>query len=108
MFRIRGLSARALLSLMRQWRRRPQSVQHVFLCIADHWEPKWKRPPRQVENDRVARWLREYPTLAVRFTDCLGRHPQHSFFYPAEEYEPEHLNSLAEICRRGFGDVEVH
>jgi hypothetical protein len=80
----------------------------VFLCIADHWEPKWKRPSLQVEYDRVAQWTREYPRLASRFTDSMGRHPQHTFFYPAEEYESQHLESLAEICRQGFGDVEVH
>jgi hypothetical protein len=40
--------------------------------------------------------------------DSRGRHPQHTFFYPADEYEPQHLDTLAEICRQGFGDVEVH
>jgi hypothetical protein len=76
--------------------------------VADHWEPKWSRPPRQVERDRVARWSQEYPRLAQAFADSLGRPPQHSFFYPQEEYEPEHLDALVTICRQGLGDVEVH
>ena len=61
-----------------------------------------------MEYERVARWTRDYPELTGQFYDCLGRHPQHTFFYPAEEYEPHHLDRLAEICGRGFGDVEVH
>jgi hypothetical protein len=40
--------------------------------------------------------------------DSLGRPPQHTFFYPAEEYEPEHLEQLAKLCRSGCGDVEIH
>jgi hypothetical protein len=34
--------------------------------------------------------------------------PQHTFFYPAEQYDPEVLESLAQLARDGFGDVEVH
>jgi hypothetical protein len=108
MFQIRGLTPTTLISLCRQRPVRPQSLRHVFLCIADHWEPKWSRPSRQTERERVARWARDYPVLASQFTDCRGRHPQHTFFYPEEEYEPEHLDALSEIQRQGFGDVEVH
>ncbi|MGA9828596.1 MAG: hypothetical protein WBQ57_09730 [Rhodanobacteraceae bacterium] len=32
----------------------------------------------------------------------------HSFFYPAEEYRPEHLDSLVELCRAGLGEIEIH
>ena len=108
MFQIRGLPPATLLALARQ--REPQSSgqRHVFLCIGDHWEPKWNRPSRQVEIDRVGRWRDEYPRLAAQFADSRGRPPQHTFFYPEEEYEPEHLDAVAAICRQGFGDVEVH
>ena len=30
------------------------------------------------------------------------------FFFPIEEYEPEYLDALAELCRAGFGEVEIH
>ena len=33
---------------------------------------------------------------------------RHTFFFPAEEYEPEHLDALAGLCGAGFGEVEVH
>ena len=46
--------------------------------------------------------------MAERFADSDGRPPQHTFFFPEEGYRPELLDPLAELCRRGFGDVEVH
>lgn len=106
--RVRGLPAGALTSLLRPRRGSSSDVRHLFICIADHWEPKWARPSREVERERVQRWAVEYPKLAEQFADSTGRPPQHSFFYPEEEYEPEHLDAVAEICRKGFGDVEVH
>jgi hypothetical protein len=41
-------------------------------------------------------------------SDSTGRPPQHTFFYPEEEYEREHLDQLAGLCGQGFGSVEVH
>ena len=40
--------------------------------------------------------------------DSLGRPPQHTFFFPLEEYRPRMLDRLAGLCHRGFGEVEVH
>ena len=37
-----------------------------------------------------------------------GRPPQHSFFYPAEQYDPDYLERLGALVERGFGEVEVH
>ena len=56
----------------------------------------------------MAEWTKKYPVLAQRHKDCDGRHPQHTFFYPEEEYKPEHLDKLARLSKEGFGDVEVH
>jgi hypothetical protein len=61
-----------------------------------------------VERARVARWRTEYPAMASQFRDADGRPPQHTFFFPAEAYHAEHLDSLAELCAAGFGEVEVH
>ena len=46
--------------------------------------------------------------MAERFADADGRPPQHTFFFPEEDYRPELLDALAELCAPGFGDVEVH
>lgn len=106
--RIRGLLPSTVLQLLKRRSLNRDRNLHVFLCVADHWEPKYNRPPRHIESERVARWAAEYPIIAQQYHDCIGNPPQHTFFYPAEEYEPEHLERVASICRRGFGDVEVH
>ena len=81
---------------------------HVFLSICDHYEPQWGRPAAKVARERVERWRTRYPEIYGRFADTLGRPPQHTFFFPAEEYVPEHLDGLAELCHAGYGDVDIH
>lgn len=61
-----------------------------------------------VQRQRVAEWVRRFPEMARRFRDWDGYPPQHTFFYPEEEYHSDHLDALAGLCRAGFGDIEVH
>ncbi len=86
----------------------PEEEVHVLLCFADHWEPKGGGAAPEQAAERVRHWVTEYPRLFGRFRDSDGRTPRHTFFYPVEEYEAEYLDALAELCRRGFGEVEVH
>ena len=81
---------------------------HVMFCFVDHFEPQWRRPDIAVELQRVDRWCRDYRALASRHRDADGRMPQHSFFYPEEEYRREHLDKLAALCAEGYGEIEVH
>jgi hypothetical protein len=103
---------RWLLPYLLQTRRRrtPRGGDpvHVLLCIGDHYEPKLGGAPPEVARRRVGRWAADYPRLFGGFRDSDGRPPRHSFFYPEEEYEPEHLDALADLCRAGYGEVEVH
>src|SRR5438105_2774708 len=78
----------------RRWSSRRGKPIHVLLCIADHFEPKLGRAPREVADRRVETWVREYPRLFGSFRDRDGRPPRHSFFFPQEEYEPEHVDAL--------------
>ena len=95
--------------LRRSLRRRRDDVPtHVLFCIADHYEPAHGGVDRNVQRARVAAWVDRYPRVAEKFSDSDGRHPQHTFFYPEEDYAPELLDALAGLCHRGFGDVEVH
>jgi hypothetical protein len=80
----------------------------VLFCMADHFEPGFGEPGLDAERRRVATWVERYPLMAEQFHDSTGRHPQHTFFFPAEAYRAEHLDHLAGLCGRGFGDVEVH
>ncbi len=88
----------------REWNR----PLHVFLCIADHYEPLRGKAPLATQRERVERWRRDYPASVAGLKDSRGRAPQHTFFYPAEEYVAEHLDYLAELCHRGYGEVEIH
>jgi hypothetical protein len=81
---------------------------HVMFLFTDHYEPLAARADDATARQRVQRWLDEYPVLARRFVDSDGCHPKHSFFYPEEEYRPELLDMVGQICRQGLGEVEVH
>lgn len=92
-------------------RRRPRVRKgpvHVLFCFVDHFEPGWGRPSYEVEVKRVKAWRERYAALAAKHRDADGRPPVHSFFYPEEEYRPEHLDQLVELCRLGCGEIEVH
>jgi hypothetical protein len=86
----------------------PGEEVHLLLCVADHYEPKEGHAPLEVAAARVRRWVEGYPRAFGRFRDSDGRTPRHTFFYPAEEYEPSYLDALAGLCAAGFGEVEVH
>lgn len=86
----------------------PGRPVHVLLSICDHYEPKLGGVPPDRQRARVARWVEDYPRLFGHFRDSDGRPPRHTFFTPAEEYEPEHLDAITGLCQAGFGEVEIH
>ena len=65
-------------------------------------------PTRRSRRSRVQQWVEQYPPLFEGFRDADGRPPRHTFFYPIEQYRPEHLERLGELVAAGFGEVEVH
>jgi hypothetical protein len=81
---------------------------HLLLAVADHYEPHAGGAGEDLAVRRVDHWVREYPRALGRFRDADGRPPRHTFFYPVETYREAHLDALAELCRGGFGEVEVH
>src|SRR5579872_6720940 len=95
-------------------RRAPKLGQpvDVLLAICDHFEPKRGNAKMETARKRVRQWVEEYPRLFGRFRDSDGLPPQHTFFYPADEYEPELLDMIAGICRHKdgnrYGEVEIH
>lgn len=109
-FRRRGLHRWLLPDLLARPRTGPVPGQpvDVLLAICDHYEPKRGGAPPDKARARVQQWVDEYPKLFDRFRDSDGFPPRYSFFYPADEYEPEYLDMLAGLCRRGYGEVEVH
>lgn len=100
-----------LFSYLKQdWRPTEEvaGVKHLMFCFVDHYEPMWLKPDYATEVARVARWRSDYPKLCASHKDADGRPPVHSFFYPEEEYRPEHMASLVELCQMGLGEIEIH
>jgi hypothetical protein len=100
-----------LLSYFRDWRclrAGHDGPVHVLLCIADHFEPQNGNVAAAVARERVKVWAESYPRLFERFGDSDGQPPRHTFFYPAEQYDSYEMEGLEGLCRRGFGEVEVH
>jgi hypothetical protein len=89
-------------------RPRHAGPRHVIFCFVDHFEPGWGGADPARQRARVRRWREGYPRLCAGHRDADGRPPRHTFFFPAEEYRPEHLDDLAELCRAGYGEIEVH
>lgn len=80
----------------------------VFIAICDHYEPEWGNPTRADALARVSRWTEEYPRRFESFRDVDGRPPQHTFFFPQDQYRPEYIDPLADMCRAGFGEFDIH
>ncbi len=89
-------------------RRKPTGPVDILFCIADHYEPNHAGAPPSVQAARVERWVNDYPTMVDGCLDSDGRPPQHTFFFPAEAYDQAQIERLGQLCRAGFGEVEVH
>lgn len=79
-----------------------------MFAVCDHYEPEWNRPDPATARARVTAWHERYPMLASEFVDADGRGPQHSFFFPGEEYHDDYFDMLDDLVRRGHGEVELH
>ena len=86
----------------------PHGPVHVMFCFVDHFEPAWGRVDLATQRQRVDRWCSDYRSLADAHRDADGRPPQHSFFYPEEEYLEEHLQKISALCAQGYGEIEIH
>ncbi len=87
---------------------RSTSTRHVFFCFVDHYEPLWAGADEAKAMERVNLWHKNYTKTVDPFRDNSGRPPQHTFFYPQEEYQPQYLDVLQDLTDPGYGDVEVH
>jgi hypothetical protein len=87
---------------------------HLIIALADHFEPSYApNPPggyaeKDVQDQRLERWCREYPMAVRDWRDHDGFPFRHTYFYPAEQYDKGLLDRLAEHCHAGWGEVEIH
>jgi hypothetical protein len=108
MFKVRGMPLSTLCQAAWVGLRKIPKPRYVFLCVADHFEPDWRGAPRNRQVDRVQRWVNEYGGLFCEFEDSRGRTPQHTFFYPIEVYDEQHIDQLSKLVWDGHGDIEIH
>lgn len=85
-----------------------EGVKHILFSVADHYEPSHGKARSDIAARRVQVWRERFPKMAMGLHDGDGKPPQHTFFFPAEQYLPEHVEILSELCRGGYGEVEVH
>ena len=86
----------------------PAGPKHLLFCFCDHWEPLWNEVGEAQADARVKAWREGYPKLCERYRDADGCMPQHSFFFPGEQYRSHWLDALAELSRARLGEVELH
>nr|MDQ3333155.1 hypothetical protein [Planctomycetota bacterium] len=69
MLRPRGLHLSSLASLLAQRPAPRHEPVRLFLCIADHYEPMNGGASPSVQEERVTRWLTEYPKAFASVED---------------------------------------
>jgi len=95
-------------------RRAVRGPAHLIFALADHFEPSIIPSPGagfaplDEQERRVEHWCREYPRMADRWRDGEGRPFNHTYFFPAEQYERSLLDRLAAHCHDGWGELEIH
>lgn len=104
----RWLGGYALSSLRRLADEPGEGPRHLLVALCDHYEPHWNGVSDAQGWQRVSTWLERYPEMVSGLRDADGHAPRHSFFFPGEQYQPRYLDALAQLARRGFGEVEVH
>ncbi|HEX8817045.1 MAG TPA: hypothetical protein VF753_16230 [Terriglobales bacterium] len=87
---------------------------HLIISLADHFEPAilpetgGERAARRLQEQRLESWCNRYPHAVADWPDHDGRSFRHTYFYPAEQYDKGLLDVLADHCRDGWGEIEIH
>jgi hypothetical protein len=87
---------------------------HLVVALADHFEPSIIPGPLEQhatldeQMARLERWCEAYPRAGANWRDHDGRPFVHTYFFPAEQYEPTLISKLAEHCQAGWGEIEIH
>lgn len=96
-----------LLPYLRRRAERSGAKPHVFLAVCDHFEPLHDTDNAGAHR-RIQIWSEEFPKLVSQFADSDGQPPKHTFFYPVEQYDPDLIGPLSELCHSTGSEVEVH
>ena len=86
---------------------RPKGTVDILIAACDHFEPL-HRADKATALERIRNWKNTFPKFVQSFADADGCPPRHTFFYPIEQYDPDIVSELAELCRLSGGETEVH
>jgi len=87
--------------------RRKVHITDVMVAVCDHFEP-FHHTDKAGAMRRMSEWHRRLPELIESTCDHDGQSARHTFFYPIEQYDPDVIASLADLCHRTCNEVEVH
>ncbi len=94
------------------WERNAFEKTHVIFTVANHFEPGWKESGGFLDAKTQLSRLKEYRDRFRReagsVLDADGTRFRHTNFYPAEQYDRDLLEIMAEMQAEGLGEVEVH
>jgi hypothetical protein len=101
--------------IRQRFRRRKSGARlvHFIVALADHFEPAIQPESsatyavRSEQLRRLENWCSKYPAAVESRLDDDGQPFRHTYFYPAEQYDPVLIDRLAEHCREGWGEIEI-
>jgi hypothetical protein len=113
--KVRSLLPWVFMSSWQYLTRRPRrgGPRHILIALADHFEPAFlPQAPQDFaalpeQFRRLERWCAEYPAVFDHLRDSDGRPFCHTYFYPAEQYEPHLIEILSAHCNSGWGEIEI-
>lgn len=76
------------------------------ISIANHFEPKVRIRGMKEAVESIKKWCCDMEKNSTR--DFDGHPFKHTYYFPAEQYVPELLYPIEKLCKKGFGEVEVH
>lgn len=85
--------------------------QHVIITVANHFEPGWSKSgflDKKTQLVRLNEYRKKFIEGAGSVYDTDGRRFRHTNFYPAEQYDRDLLEIMADMQAEDLGDVEVH
>ena len=75
----------------------PERVLHALLLVDG-----------EIPRQRVQDWVLQYPKLFSEFHDSDGRPPRHTFFFPIDQYEAEHVDALSRPRNGSLSEAVPH
>lgn len=88
-----------------------EGKKHIIFTVANHFEPSWKAQglhDLDTQRRRLDDWYKMARATGEAVPDADGTKFRHTNFYPAEQYYPELLDTMAEMQAEGLGEVEIH